>query len=168
MERGAFFEIKRFTNNFNSNTNEWYSMIIKAFYLFLFFYSVMDTPFCLKMLYNIYYMTSRVSIQEYFPSVTGKPLSVMSFDAKWNFDFTDIFWTFWKLNCHALYFKLFIHVSIKCLYFVNTAASCQLYTSTRFIQICFQNIIFEKEVCASWFSAQMYVFMLKNTQFPIR
>jgi hypothetical protein len=78
MERGAFSKIKRFTNNFNSTANEWNSMIIKAFYLFLFFYSVMETPFCLKMLYNTYYMTSRASLPEYFPSVTGKPWSVMS------------------------------------------------------------------------------------------
>jgi hypothetical protein len=49
-----------------------------------------------------------------------------------------------------------------CFYFVNTAVSCQLYSSTKFIVICFQNIIFEKEVCAPWFSAQMYVFMLKK------
>jgi hypothetical protein len=35
-------------------------------------------------------------------------------------------------------------------------------TSTKLILICFQNIIFEKEVCAPWFSAQMYVLMLKK------
>jgi hypothetical protein len=81
---------------------------------------------------------------------------------KWNFDFTDIFWTIWKLNRHALYFSLFTHVSIMCLYFVNTAVSCQLYSSTKLILICFQNIIFEKEEGAPWFSAQMYVFMLKK------
>jgi hypothetical protein len=52
-----------------------------------------------------------------------------------------------------------------CLYFVNTAVKCQLYTSTKLILICFQNIIFEKEVYAPWFSAQMYVFMLKNHKF---
>ena len=55
-----------------------------------------------------------------------------------------------QLNCHVLYFKLFIHVSIVCLYFVNTAVSCQLYSSTKLTLICFQNI------------AQMYMFMLKN------
>jgi hypothetical protein len=85
--------------------------------------------------------------------------------SKWNFDFTDTFWTFWKLNCHALYFKLFIPVSIMCLYFVNTAVSCQLCTSTKLIVICFKNIIFKKEVRAPWFSAQMYVFMLKYPNF---
>jgi hypothetical protein len=81
-----------------------------------------------------------------------------------NFNFTDTFWTFWKLNCRALYFKLFIHVSIMCLYFVNTAVSCQLCTSTKLILICFQNI-FEREVCAPWYSAEMYVFMLKYPNF---
>jgi hypothetical protein len=80
--------------------------------------------------------------------------------SKWNFNLTDTFWILWKPNCHALCLKLFIHVSIMCLYFVNTAVSCQLYTSTKLILICFQNIIFEKEVCTPWFSAQMYVFML--------
>jgi hypothetical protein len=60
---------------------------------------------------------------------------------------------------------MFIHVSIMCLYFVNTAVSCQLHTSTKLILICFQNIIFQKEVRAPWFSAQMYVFMLKNPNF---
>jgi hypothetical protein len=70
-----------------------------------------------------------------------------------------------KLNCHALYFNLFTHVSIMCLCFVNAAVSCQLYWSTKLILICFQNIIFEKEVCAPWFSAQVYVFMLKNLNF---
>jgi hypothetical protein len=45
---------------------------------------------------------------------------------------------------------------------VNTAVSCQLYTSTNLILICFQNICFEKEVSATYFSAHMNVFMLKN------
>jgi hypothetical protein len=49
-----------------------------------------------------------------------------------------------------------------CLYFVNTAVSCQLNMGTKLNLICFQNIIFEKEVCAPWFSAQMYVFMLNK------
>ena len=62
------------------------------------------------------------------------------------FDFTDTFWTFWKLNWHVLYFKLFIYVSVVSLYYVNTAVSCQLQTSTKLILIRFQNIIFEKEV----------------------
>jgi hypothetical protein len=35
-----------------------------------------------------------------------------------------------------------------CLYFVNTAVLCQLYSSTKLILICFQDIIFEKEVSA--------------------
>jgi hypothetical protein len=47
--------------------NEYNSMIINAFYLFIFSYSIMEIPFCLKMLYNIYYMTSRASLPEYFP-----------------------------------------------------------------------------------------------------
>jgi hypothetical protein len=45
---------------------------------------------------------------------------------------------------------------------VNTAVSCQLYSSTNLILICFQNICFEKEVFAPYFSAHMNVFMLKN------
>jgi hypothetical protein len=77
-----------------------------------------------------------------------------------NLDFTDTLWTFWKLNCHALYFKLFFHVSIMCLCFVNTAVSCQLYSSNKLILFCF--LFFFKEVCAPWFSAHMNVFMLKK------
>jgi hypothetical protein len=64
--------------------------------------------------------------------------------------------------------SMFTYVSIMCLCFVNTAVSCQLYSSTKLILICFQNINFEKEVCVPWFSAQIYVFMLKKFQFPIR
>jgi hypothetical protein len=52
--------------------------------------------------------------------------------------------TFWKLNCHVLYFKLFSQVSITCLCFVNTAVLCQLCSSTKLILLCFQNIILWK------------------------
>jgi hypothetical protein len=50
---------------------------------------------------------------------------------------------------------------------VNTAVSCQLYSSTNLILICFQNICFEKEVpvFALYFSGHMNVFMLKNLNF---
>jgi hypothetical protein len=57
-------------------------MIIKAFCFLKLFSSLLichgNTFFCFKMLYNIYYMTSLASLPEYFPSVTGKPWSVMS------------------------------------------------------------------------------------------
>jgi hypothetical protein len=48
---------------------------------------------------------------------------------------------------------------------VNTAVSCQLYSSTNLILICFQNICFEKEVSSPYLSAHMNVFMLKNLSF---
>jgi hypothetical protein len=48
---------------------------------------------------------------------------------------------------------------------VNTAVLCQLYWRTNLIIICFQNICFEKEVFAPYFSAHMNVFMLKNLNF---
>jgi hypothetical protein len=69
------------------------------------------------------------------------------------------------VQSETLYFKLFIQVSIMCLYFVNTVVTCQLYSSTKLILICFQNIIFEKEACAPWFNTHMNVFMLKNLNF---
>jgi hypothetical protein len=77
----------------------------------------------------------------------------------------DKFWIFWELSCHALYFKLFSRVSIKRFCVVNNAVSYQLYSSTKLILICFQNICFEKEVFAPYFSAHMNVFMLKNLNF---
>jgi hypothetical protein len=39
------------------------------------FYSVTETPFCLKMLYNIYCMTSRAILPEYFPLDDRKALA---------------------------------------------------------------------------------------------
>jgi hypothetical protein len=71
---------------------------------------------------------------------------------------------FLKINCHALYFKLFSYVSNLCLCFVHTAVSCQLYSSTKLL-ISFQNICFEKEVFAPYLSAHMNVFMLKYINF---
>jgi hypothetical protein len=68
-------------------------------------------------------------------------------------------------DSHVLYFKLFSHVSIIRFCIVDTAVSCQLYSSTNLILICFQNICFEKEVFAPYFSAHMHVFMLKNLNF---
>jgi hypothetical protein len=48
---------------------------------------------------------------------------------------------------------------------VHTAVSCQLYSRINLILIYFQNICFEKEEFAPYFSAQMNVFMLKNMIF---
>jgi hypothetical protein len=59
----------------------------------------------------------------------------------------------------------FSHVSIMHFCIVNTAASCQLYSSTNLILICVQTICFEKEVFAPYIRAHMNVFMLKNLNF---
>jgi hypothetical protein len=45
-------------------------------------------------------------------------------------------------DCHALYFKLFSHVSIMRFCIVNTAVSCQLYSSTNLHSNMFPKYLF--------------------------
>jgi hypothetical protein len=62
----------------------------------------------------------------------------------------------WTLRIHSGHFEnstVMRYTSncchgIMCFCFLNTAVSCQLYSSTKLILICFQNIFFKKEVCA--------------------
>jgi hypothetical protein len=75
-ERGAFSEIKRFSYNLNCTANKWNDYQSFLFiYLFIFsFILSCKHPFCLKLLYNIYYMTSRASLPEYLPLANRKAL----------------------------------------------------------------------------------------------
>jgi hypothetical protein len=57
---------------------------------------------------------------------------------KMKFNFTDTFWTFWKLNCNALYFKLFSHVSIMCLCFNSVSVNSGSAKSQDFRQPFFE------------------------------